>query len=119
VKVIDYQKPLQSVPIKEAQEIAPLLGGEGHVNRVPGSEPNATGDKANAMREVCHHVAQVEHRRGTLKLKAIQNLDLQLLRVHAVTSIFTRSFLSITAGSRTRAPLNDLMLSFTINPALW
>jgi hypothetical protein len=49
--------------------------------------------------------------------KAIQDLNLQLLRVHSVTPIFTRSFLSITAGSRTTASLNDLMLLFMTTPA--
>jgi hypothetical protein len=28
------------VTVEKAQEIAPLLGGEGRVNRVAGSEPN-------------------------------------------------------------------------------
>jgi hypothetical protein len=57
VKIIDHQETLQPVPVKEAQKIAPLFGREGNVNRVPGSEPNATRDKANALCKVIHHAA--------------------------------------------------------------
>jgi hypothetical protein len=57
VQIIDHEEPLQSVPIEEAQEFAPLLGREGHVNRVPGSEPNATSGHTNALGEVIHHAA--------------------------------------------------------------
>ena len=42
--------------VKKPQEIASLLGGEGRVNRVAGSEPNAAMKQADALREVCHHV---------------------------------------------------------------
>jgi hypothetical protein len=56
VQIIEHQEPLQPVAVEKAQEVAPLLGREGRVNRVASSEPNTAMKQANALCEVCHHV---------------------------------------------------------------